>query len=966
MKVYFSVLLALLLSAGSFAQSSFVSGEYIVQLKKGSTKESFHQEAIQSNFELSRNLSKRFNIWLCQGASGDEQSQLKLLQQLPSVAVAQLNHHVQLRATLPNDPQFTQQWSLQNTGQSGGTAGADIEATLAWDVTTGGLTATGDSIVVAVIDGGFQLNHPDLEANFFVNHAEIPNNNIDDDGNGYIDDVSGWNAYDDDGIIPSDQHGTHVSGIIGAIGNNAIGIAGVNWNVKILPIAGSSGNESTVVAAYAYAAEMRIQYNETNGAQGAFVVATNSSFGVDQGDPAEFPIWCAFYDTLGSLGILSAGATANANSNIDNVGDIPTACASEFLIAVTNSTRNDTKLNGAGYGVQSIDIAAPGTAVYSAVTNSNYANLTGTSMATPHVAGTVALMYSAACELLINDYKVSPAALSLIMKQYLYSGAEQIPAFDGLVNSQRRLNVNGAVQQVLTYVCNAEAPPFANFSLASTSGCPGLMLNFNNNSSSNATNYLWEFPGGNPSSSTLQNPQVTYNNFGEYNVKLIASNIYGADTLEFANFVTITNTGTRSVYSENFETGTLESLGFDLVNGDNLNTWNILSTSGNTSGTKSVGINLYSNASNLGQRDYLISPSIALNQTSNNILNVRFAHRRRTASIADSLIISVSPDQGANWIRLEVLAGGSNSPNQLATSVLLNSSFTPSSSGDWCSGTQCLAIDISAYDGNPAAKFRFEAYNSGGNNIYVDDIKVSGQCTVPIISEAQADFTSNTNACVGNSLQFNNLSNNATSYQWSFPGGNPETSVSINPSVIYNQPGFYSVSLIASNSMFIDTVEYISYVNVNQSPEIPVIEVNESTYSTSASGNLQWYLNGQVIQGATGSSIEATAIGSYTVVVTNTAGCSSISVPQIVTSIGQLTSILGINVYPNPALDFVIISNQTNQTVQFELYDQLGRILQQGLVSETLKVNIADLSAGIYILRLQSRDAIKSIQLIHP
>jgi len=966
MKVFNFIILAVLISASCFAQSPFVAGEFIVQLKQNSSPELFQREANQSNFQLGRNLSKRFNIWLCRGNIGEEQAQLKLLQQLPSVAVAQLNHHVQLRATTPNDPQFTQQWSLQNTGQSGGTVGADIDATLAWDVTTGGLTATGDSIVVAVIDGGFQLNHPDLEANFFVNHAEIPNNNIDDDGNGYVDDVSGWNAYDDDGIIPLDQHGTHVSGTIGAIGNNAIGVAGVNWNVKILPIAGSTGNESTVVAAYAYAAEMRMQYNETNGAQGAFVVATNSSFGVDQGDPAEFPIWCAFYDTLGSLGILSAGATANANYNIDNLGDIPTACASEFLVSVTNSTRNDTKFNGAGYGVQSIDIAAPGTTVYSSVTNSNYANLTGTSMATPHVAGTIALMYSAACELLINDYKASPAALSLIMKQYLYSGADQIPAFDGLVNSQRRLNANGAVQQVLSYVCNAEAPPVANFSLSSSSGCPGLMLSFNNNSSSNASSFLWEFPGGNPSSSTLQNPQVTYNNFGEYSVKLIASNIYGADTLEFTNFVNITNTGTRTVFSENFETGTLESLGFVLENEDNLNTWTILSTNGNVSGTKSVGIDFYTNTSNIGQRDFLISPSIALNQTSNNLLNVRFAHRRRTASIADSLIVSVSPDQGANWIRLVVLAGGSNSSNPLATSTLLNSSFIPSASGDWCSGTQCLAIDISAYDGNPSALFRFEAYNNGGNNIYIDDIKVSGQCTVPIISEVQADFTSNTNSCVGNSLQFNNLSNNATSYQWSFPGGNPETSAAINPSVIYNQPGFYSVSLIASNSMFIDTVEYISFVNVGQTPEIPMIEVNESTFSTSAIGTLQWYLNGQVIQGADGSSIEATEVGSYTVVVTNTAGCSSTSVPQIITSIGQLTGIKGVNVYPNPAHDFVIINNQTNEPVHYELYDQLGRILQKGLVSGTLKVTIADLSAGIYMLRLHSKDAVKSIQLIHP
>jgi subtilisin family serine protease len=146
-------------------------------------------------------------------------------------------------------------------------------------ITTGGLTVQGDTIVVAVIDCGADITHEDL--NFWKNYLEIPGNGIDDDTNGYVDDFDGWNAQSQTGVITSCSHGTHVSGIIGAIGNNTTGVVGVNWNVKIMPVQPSSTNEALVVAAYTYVYNMRRLYNQTNGAKGAFIVATNSSFGVN-------------------------------------------------------------------------------------------------------------------------------------------------------------------------------------------------------------------------------------------------------------------------------------------------------------------------------------------------------------------------------------------------------------------------------------------------------------------------------------------------------------------------------------------------------------------------------------------------------------------------------------------------------------------------------------------------------------
>src|SRR4030095_15216469 len=170
---------------------------------------------------------------------------------------------------IPNDPSFGQQWSLNNTGQSGGTPDADIDGPEAWNLTTSGLTAAGDSIVVAIVDGGFYLTHPDLK--FWKNWFEIPGNGIDDDNNGYVDDVDGWNAYNNNGNITGNTHGSHCSGIAGAIGNNNTGISGVNWNVKIMAVMGSSGTEAVVVRAYGYCLKQRKVYDQTNGQRGAFV-----------------------------------------------------------------------------------------------------------------------------------------------------------------------------------------------------------------------------------------------------------------------------------------------------------------------------------------------------------------------------------------------------------------------------------------------------------------------------------------------------------------------------------------------------------------------------------------------------------------------------------------------------------------------------------------------------------------------
>lgn len=445
-KITILLLLFFVYSLSLKADSNYKEGELILLLNKNVSQKTLENHFKNIWLKPKEVLVPDLNIWLYEYEPSRMSADrvLENVKKDPAVLIAQFNHYVTQRDIIPNDPSFTQQWSLNNTGQNGGTPDADIDAPEAWGLNTGGLTALGDTIIVAVVDCGFYLTHQDL--NFWRNWREIPGNGIDDDSNGYVDDVNGWNAISNNGNITTCTHGSHVSGIAGAIGNNSNGIAGVNWNVQIMAVQGSSGTESVVIRAYGYVLKQRKLYRQTNGVKGAFVVSTNSSFGVDYGQPSQYPLWCAFYDSLGTEGILNACATANLNINVDVVGDIPTACPSPFMVSVTNTTNTDAKNSGAAYGLLTIDLGAPGTNIYSTLASPNsYGNLTGTSMATPHVAGGIAIMYSAGSPAFIQAYKLHPDSIALIVKDKLLQGTDPKPSLQGITVSGGRLNINNSM-----------------------------------------------------------------------------------------------------------------------------------------------------------------------------------------------------------------------------------------------------------------------------------------------------------------------------------------------------------------------------------------------------------------------------------------------------------------------------------------------------------------------------------------
>jgi len=455
--LFAAIILLLTVTITTYGQTQnntdFIEGEVLIQLTASSALMQLEKRFDQYNLQSAQIVSARFNIFLLRfnSAKTSHSDLLQALRLEKSVLNVQNNHYVELRNindTLPDDTRIDQQWPLKNTGQNGGLPDADIDADEAWEITTGGTTALGDEIVVAIIDGGSDLNHEDL--NFWKNTHEVPNNGNDDDGNGYIDDYDGWNAYDHNGQIPQHNHGVHVSGIAGAIGNNAKGVSGVNWNVKTLPVAGSSStSEAIVVEALSYVYTVRETYDQTNGTKGAFVVADNCSFGVNKGNPDNFPIWEAMYDSLGQLGVLSMGATANYPWDIDSVGDVPTAFTTDFMISVTNTTKLDQLYLAAGYGDTTIDLGSPGTIVMSCRVNSGYGNLSGTSMATPHVTGAAALILSAADSTFMVNYKIQPSEGALLIKGFIMDGVKKLNSLLNITVSGGRLNVFKSINLML-------------------------------------------------------------------------------------------------------------------------------------------------------------------------------------------------------------------------------------------------------------------------------------------------------------------------------------------------------------------------------------------------------------------------------------------------------------------------------------------------------------------------------------
>ena len=347
----------------------------------------------------------------------------------PDVAYAEPNFILQPSA-VPNDPAYRDLWGLNNTAQTGGTADADVDAPEVWDTTTGS-----PSTVVGVIDEGIDVNHPDLRDNIWSNPGEIAGNRLDDDRNGYVDDVNGYDfanndssVYDPDPVTGNgDEHGTHVAGTIAAVGNNGVGVTGVNWEAQVASLkflTATGGTTSDAIEAINYAVAEGID------------ISNNSWGGGGRSQALEDAIKRA--DAAGHIFLAAAG-----NGGADGVGDdndavpeYPSNYNVPNVVAVAASDDTDRLASFSNFGASTVDLAAPGVDILSTLPNNSYGRYSGTSMATPHVSGVAALIKS-------QQPGIDDAGIKAQLLQY----TDQKASLQGKVATNGRLNALRAVTE---------------------------------------------------------------------------------------------------------------------------------------------------------------------------------------------------------------------------------------------------------------------------------------------------------------------------------------------------------------------------------------------------------------------------------------------------------------------------------------------------------------------------------------
>jgi subtilisin family serine protease len=408
------------------AKAEAVSGELIVGFEEGVSVRG-QRKALARAAVASKREFEQIDAALVSVRADRLEETLARLQADPRVRYAEPNYLIQAadHGSTPNDPSFHQQWGLDNFGQtvngSPGTADADIDAEEAWTVTHGSA-----GVVVGILDTGLDVSHPDLAGNVWVNPGEdcagCRTDGLDNDGNGYVDDWRGWDFVNHDNNPTDDNgHGTHVAGIIGAVGNNSVGVTGVNWDVQLMPLkfldAAGSGTTADAVAALLYAT--------ANGAD-----LTNNSW-------ADAPFSQAMLDAIGQADAadsLFVAAAGNDGLDRDTYTDYPAAYDAPNIVVTAATDANDARAWFSGYGARTVDLGAPGVNVYSTWRLGNYKYASGTSMATPHVAGVAALANAA-----------FPAASDLGVKALLLRTADANASLAGRTTTGGRLNANAAV-----------------------------------------------------------------------------------------------------------------------------------------------------------------------------------------------------------------------------------------------------------------------------------------------------------------------------------------------------------------------------------------------------------------------------------------------------------------------------------------------------------------------------------------
>lgn len=626
------------------------------------------------------------------------------LAKLPGVKYAEPNYIWTTAAITPNDPRFGDLWGLNNIGQSSGTADADIDAPQAWDITTGS-----SAVVVGIIDTGVDYNHPDLAANIWTNPGEIANG-IDDDNNGYIDDLHGINAITGSGNpLDDNNHGTHVAGTIGAVGNNGVGVAGVNHHVSIIAAkflsADGSGTTADAIECFNYLNSLKTRTeNPVN------VVVSNNSWG---GGGFSLALFDAMKGPAGMAPILHAVAAGNSNTNNDASPSYPSSYDLPNIISVAASDRTDKLASFSSFGATSVDLAAPGVSILSTTPSNTYSTFNGTSMATPHVAGAAALIASAYPNMSASE-----------LKQALLDGTDPIGAIG--TNSARPTLTEGRlnVYQSLLNLQESDGDPLAPDDVTPPAAITNLAALASGISSLNLT---WTATGDDGLVGAARQYDLRYStsplteanwslatkavgepiplaagqaetfriqglaNSTQYYVGVKARDNVGQESLLSNILIASTAAGT-TIRSDGFESG--------------LSQWTPQSPWGTSTASKHLG---NASATDSPSGNYNNNTNSSLTSTPINLTNFKetqlsFWHRYSLEQNYDFGRVEVSINGGASWTTLASYTG-------------TLSSF------------QKVVLDLSAYDSKPSLLVRFRLqsdYSIRADGWYVDDFEIVG------------------------------------------------------------------------------------------------------------------------------------------------------------------------------------------------------------------------------------------------
>ena len=779
----------------------------------------------------------------------------------------------------PNDPSFSSQWGLNIIG-----------AQTAWNY-----FSSGSNIVIAIVDDAIERTHADLSPNLWVNPGEIANNGIDDDNNGYVDDINGYDvgSNDNNPNPPSTQydHGTHVAGIASARSNNGVGVASIGFSCKLMCV--KATNSATSI---------------TNGYDG-IVYAANSGAKIincSWGGPG--------YSTTGQNVINYAwnkGCIIIAAAGNDNVSSQFYPAAFNNVISVAATSSNDAKASFSNYGTW-IDISAPGNNIYSTIVGNSYGNKSGTSMASPMVAGLAGLMWS------LNPSMPRADLINCLLTTATNINAQN-PGYSGQLGSGR-INAAQAMQCVSTTLNN---PPVADFTANFTTITAGGQVQFTDQSTYSPTSWSWSFPGGTPSSFNGPNPPaITYNTPGTYSVTLTVTNANGTDSEVKNNYIQVNAAaGCQGLNYPvpagwqlvNYITGTAGADGF--VNG--CNTYNDKQKA------------MYFDASALPYT-YLtqvyIAFGVAYSSNASKIVPVRiYDGTAGPASQPGTLMATTNLTMG------EIMAdvnGGYYTIADFATPVTL-----PASKRFF------VSVDISnlSWTGLPKDSLSIVSNTNGNTNVIANPVweqqsdnlwyryNSSGSWPLnisliihPFLTNQPvvAQFTqSATSICAGESITFDAA---GSTYQdtllWVFPGGSPFLVPSNpNPTIFFNTPGTRTVKMyvIGGGCSELDSAQVV--ITVNPTPTVSIsttddeICVGQSTTLNASGATSYTWSPASSLSSSTGASVIATPSTTTTYYVSGTTGsCTGNSTIEIrVKDLPQVSvTNSNLNILCNGTVDF--------------------------------------------------------------